>query len=88
MKKHTLDPASAIVEKFGGADMVSEITGVHRTSVYRWMRSKKSGGTGGMIPLKYMGALLKAAKKHDVALDVAEFYAVETPKPKARKKAA
>lgn len=47
-----LEPATSIIDRFGGPDVVQEITGVDRTRVYRWTQPKEKGGTGGVIPLK------------------------------------
>lgn len=75
-----MEPASKIVNALGGAKVVAEITGVHRTRVYGWMRSRDGGGTGGIIPYPHIPKIIAAAKKAGVALSGDDFLPVsDTP---------
>ncbi|MCA0343839.1 MAG: hypothetical protein LCH99_29425 [Proteobacteria bacterium] len=61
-----LEPAASIIDRFGGPDVVQEITGADRTRVYRWTQPKNKGGTDGMIPLRPALKLWAHAKAHDL----------------------
>lgn len=80
MQKY-LEPAHTVIRKFAsngklssGIDLISEITGSDRTSVYRWMRPKEKGGTGGLVPTKQQPKLLEYAKENYVPLATADFF--------------
>ena len=45
-----LDPAAAAIAILGGTGIVSKITGIDRSQVWRWMQPRNKGGTGGLIP--------------------------------------
>jgi transposase len=82
MEKY-LEPAHTVIRKFAvngklssGIDLISEITGSDRTSVYRWMRPKEKGGTGGLVPTKQQPKLLEYAKENRLALATADFFGV------------
>jgi len=68
-----MEPAASIINKLGGNTAVASIAGVHRTRVWNWTQPKKSGGTGGNIPFKYMPRLIAAAKAAGVELSADEF---------------
>ena len=68
-----MEPARTIIKRLGGPNKVAEITGVHRTRVSNWARSKAVGGTGGAIPFKHVPALLAAAKDVGVDLETDDF---------------
>ena len=68
-----LEPAHSIVTRLGGVPAVSEFCGVHVTRVYSWMRSKDSGGTGGIVPQRHHVALLDMARKFSVPLTAGDF---------------
>lgn len=68
-----MEPASSIISKLGGDTAVAAITGVHRTRVANWKRSKDSGGTGGTIPFRHVPKLLEAAQRADIALTAGDF---------------
>jgi len=68
--------AAAIVEACGGIDSVAAITGLNRTSVWRWMqpsRRGRRGGRDGWIPDEHHQTLLDWARKNGVALKPAMF---------------
>lgn len=66
-------PARTIIDRFGGPNKVSAITGVHRTRVSNWARAKDSGGTGGSIPFRHVPKLLAAAKEQGFDLSADDF---------------
>jgi transposase len=67
-----MTPASLIVGRFGSASTVAEVTGVHRTRVYNWLRAKELGGSGGRIPQSHHLRLLEAARERGIPLTAAE----------------
>ncbi len=68
-----MEPASKIIKALGGADEVATITGAHRTRVYKWMRPKEDGGTGGVIPIPHIRKLIDAAKARGITLTGDDF---------------
>jgi hypothetical protein len=57
-----LDPAATIIDMCGGIDATAAIVGCNRSTVYRWMQPDgPRDGTGGIVPLRYVKALLQAA---------------------------
>jgi hypothetical protein len=75
-----MEPAASIIKNLGGDTVVASITGVHRTRVANWKRSKESGGTGGAIPFRHVPALLQAAKDKGVPLSTDDFLPAEQMK--------
>ena len=80
MQKY-LEPAHTLIRKFArdgklsaGIDLISEITGSDRTSVYRWMRPKEKGGTGGLVPTKQQMKLLDYAQRARIPLQASDFF--------------
>ena len=77
-----LDPAYSIIMKFSGPtgklaqgiDAVARITGKDRTRVYRWMRPKAKGGTGGRIPGEQQDVLYDYARRRRVPLEPKDFF--------------
>jgi hypothetical protein len=76
-----LDPAKSVIEKFGGPAAVAAITGRHVTRVYRWMRAREDGGTGGLIPNKEALKLLAAAPDKGVDLTPADLFDMPEQEP-------
>jgi hypothetical protein len=78
-----LDPAHSIILRFAGPDgrlsrgidAVAAITGADRTRVYRWMRPKEAGGTGGTVPHRQANKLLEFAKRERVPVQAEDFFA-------------
>lgn len=68
-----MEPAKTIISKLGGAAIVAQAAGVHRTRVYGWMREKQKGGTGGSIPLKAAMKLLPYAREKGIPLSSDDF---------------
>lgn len=75
-----MQPATDIIKKLGGADVVAGIVGVHRTRVYKWMHPKSNGGTDGLIPSWHIQKLLDYAAREGVDLTAAEFFPLENQK--------
>lgn len=80
------EPARTVIAAFGagkvadGIAVVSEITGLHPTSVQRWMYSKsKNKGTGGLIPMTHIPDLLCGAAKRNIELSFADFEPKKIP---------
>lgn len=58
-----MEPARTIITDLGGPTAVARICGVHRTRVSNWMRPRKVGGTGGIIPQKHHRVILNELHK-------------------------
>lgn len=77
-----LEPAYSLILKFGGPEgklsrgieAVAQITGADPTRVYRWMRSREAGGTGGMIPNRHVEKLLAHARKKRLSVEPGDFF--------------
>ena len=67
-------PASRIIEKFGGAQAVAGIVGVHVSRVRRWAYPKARGGSDGRIPSWHQHKLLDAARSLGIDLEPADFF--------------
>lgn len=68
-----MQPAQSIVAKLGGPTKVARIVSVHRTRVHGWMQPRESGGTGGVIPIKHVPALLAFAIANGIDLGANDF---------------
>lgn len=73
-----MEPAATIIRNLGGDTAVAAITGVHRTRVANWKRSKEAGGSGGAIPFRHVPALLEAAKAQGISLSTDDFLPAST----------
>jgi hypothetical protein len=77
-----LEPAYSLILKFSGPerqlrhgiDAVAAITGADRTRVYRWMRPKSAGGTGGTVPHRQADKLLAFAKRERMPVQAEDFF--------------
>lgn len=85
-----MEPAISIISLFGvpaaegqdaksGADMVSSIVHVHKSTPYRWTWPTSQGGTGGNIPIKYHAPLLSAAERLGLPLRREHFLPDQKP---------
>lgn len=75
-----MEPAHTIITKLGGPSVVAERIGIHRTRVSKWQAARDSGGTGGMIPVKHIPALVRLAQEVGVQLSADDFLPfVKTP---------
>lgn len=72
-----LEPAFSIVRALGGASAVARLVDVHRSAVYLWMRGKEVNGTGGTIPQRHIGVLLKEAQRRGLDLTLHDFLGIE-----------
>lgn len=80
-----LDPAYSLIMKFAGPsgrlskgiDNVAAVAGVDRTRVYRWMRPREKGGTGGLIPTKQQMKLLEHAQGAQLPVGPSDFFGSE-----------
>lgn len=66
--------ADHVIQKCGGAPIVSEIAGVDVSRVYRWRMEKSKGGTGGLIPSRHHAAILTGARARGVDLSPDDFF--------------
>ena len=77
-----LDPAHNVILKVAGPEgrladgikAVAKITGKSYTQVWRWMRPRDNGGTGGLIPSEHAQELLNWARKRRVSLVADDFF--------------
>ena len=77
-----LDPAYSVIRKYSGPDgrlsagidAVAAITGADRTRVYRWMRPREKGGTGGLIPSQQQKKLFEHVKENGGPLKPRDFF--------------
>ena len=53
--------AERVIDLFGGASRLAELTGIDKSSVYRWTYSKEKGGTDGAIPHANHDNIIKTA---------------------------
>ena len=70
-----MEPAAAIISKFGGEAKMARIAGTAMSAPYRWRHEKSRGGTGGLIPQAYHRRLLDYADAHGIALSAEDFLA-------------
>ena len=61
-----MEPASSIIEALGGAAIVADAAGVHRTRVYKWQSPKEKGGTNGLIPSWHIPTLLRFGDRRGI----------------------
>ena len=60
--------ADRVIYTFGGATRLANLTGIDKSSVYRWRYSKERGGTDGAIPHANHGKILAVAFKNNIKL--------------------
>lgn len=72
------EPAHTVISRLGGLTKVSALCGVNISTVQRWKMPREKGGTGGLIPAKYMTALLRHANESGASLTADDMI----PKPK------
>lgn len=68
-----ISPATKLVEKFGGPEIVARVTGRASTAPYRWQHTKDKGGTGGLVPQRYHRALLDYAEANGIDWKAEDF---------------
>lgn len=69
-----LDPAASVLERLGGPMRVCEEIGVHKTRVYKWMKPKSEGGTGGMIPGSHIQDIIRMGAERGIEFSLADFF--------------
>lgn len=72
-----MEPAQTIIAKLGGVNAVSKITGVHRTRVFAWKRSRATGGTDGRIPQSHIETMIAFARENSLELKLEDFFSTE-----------
>lgn len=65
-----MEPASSVIEKFGGQSALARLIGKRPSTVQHW-------ATVGIIPAKWQPQLLRIARQQEIDLDPADF--VESP---------
>jgi hypothetical protein len=73
---HTENPAYTIIEKLGGKSAVAAELGLDKSALSRWCMARPAG-TGGMIPQKWWGPLMRLAQARRVRLTLRELAQVE-----------
>lgn len=68
LEDDNLTAAERVIEAFGGASRLSDLTGIDKSSVYRWKYPKDRGGTDGAIPHGNHGAIMRAAVQYGIKL--------------------
>lgn len=68
-----LEPARSIIVALGGPAKIAKETKVSISTVSRWGKPRRDGGSGGYIPLKRYTALSKIAKDKGISLELAHF---------------
>ena len=76
-----LEPAYSLIKKFGGPKglwsgikVVAAVTRSDPSRVYRWMRPKSKGGTGGLIPSDRQKQLFDYARKNKLPVKPGDFF--------------
>lgn len=72
-----MEPAASIIAICGGVVVVSEWTGLNRSSVLRWTHPKERGGTGGIVPAKHQAEILRRAKAAGLRLFPSDFFTTD-----------
>lgn len=60
--------AQRVIDAFGGASKLSELTGIDKSSVYRWTYPREKGGTEGAIPHANHGKIIAVAYLNKIKL--------------------
>lgn len=65
-------PARKVVRLFGEAEAM-RIVGLSSGALKKWLRSKTTGGGGGLIPTYYQALYLRAAEAKGLPLTAGDF---------------
>ena len=68
-----MEPANTIIQTLGGATRIANEIGIHRVSVSKWKMPKDKGGTGGVIPISRVIALLMLSERLGKCLTADDF---------------
>lgn len=71
-------PATSIIEKFGGPEAVAEIVETSSGQVRRWRYPKEKGGTGGAVPHWHISKLMNAARSRKMKLKAEDFLPLQS----------
>lgn len=74
-------PFEMVKAAFGGVNQLSEATGIPRKRVRGWGAPVEQGGSGGRIPAKHQGEILRAARERGVALSAESLIDMRDPGP-------
>lgn len=86
--RNWLDPAGSVIVALGGTGVVSRVTGVDRTQVWRWTQPREKGGTDGLIPPEHQSELLSYAEENDKPVTAEMIIrGVSAPKPETEEAA-
>lgn len=69
-----MNPASKIIQKFGGAAKVAALLECDESTVHRWTYPRERGGTDGFIPRKPASRLLECAHTQGIELRASDFF--------------
>lgn len=58
-----LSPAEYVVHVFGSQSAVGKAIGRNQATIFRWLRSKRQGGVGGLVPHVAQQQVLKVAQR-------------------------
>jgi hypothetical protein len=67
-----MEPARRIITLMGGDTFLARHLGLHRTAVARW-KQPRPNGTNGVVPFRYVPALLALARTKGVPLTANDF---------------
>lgn len=68
-----MNPAHKIIAALGGPNAVASRIGLHRTRVSKWQAPREAGGTGGLIPVKHIPALVTMGREKGIELSASDF---------------
>lgn len=58
-----MTPAEVVIDVFGGVRATARVAAVNASTVCRWLKPRRAGGTGGRIPPEHIDILVEAATK-------------------------
>ena len=66
-------PAARVIRRLGGFEVAADLAGRHPRRLYDWVKPRKHGGTGGVVPLGAQLRMVKAAKARGIELALEDF---------------
>ena len=75
------EPAASVIARLGGLSRVAIVCDLHISTVQRWRMAKAKGGTGGVIPAKYMPVLLREAEHASINITAKDMIPFEHEVP-------
>lgn len=70
IKQKHLTPAACAVNAFGGVRALARLLGKSPSSVSRWNKPRRKGGSAGSIPISALQQILRLAREKDLKLSV------------------